>query len=70
VQNHILGFKIVCSGKWKKTRSGRKQKLTIKFGQIVNSSVSNVILYDYSVQKTRFGSCSIKVWISHSKITN
>lgn len=68
VKGSITGLKIVCSGKWKKTRSGRKQKLTIKFGQIINPSVATNILYDFSSQKTQFGACSIKVWIAHKKI--
>lgn len=66
-QNTILGIKIICSGKWKKTRSGRKQKLVIKFGKIRNASISNVLLFDYAAQKTKFGVCGIKVWISHKK---
>jgi ribosomal protein S3 len=61
LQVHIVGFKIVCSGKWKKTRSGRKQRLTVKFGRIRKSSISNKILYSYSTQKTKYGACGIKV---------
>jgi len=63
IQNHIVGFKIICSGKWKKTPSGRKQKLTIKIGKIVNSSLSNIVLYSFGAQKTKFGVCCIKVWV-------
>ena len=67
LQNNILGIKIVCSGKWKKTRSGRKQKLTIKFGRIVSPSISNMILYNFSAQKTKFGTTGIKVWVAIKK---
>lgn len=66
-KNTLLGVKIICSGKWKKTRSGRKQKLCIKYGKVRNPSVSNVILFDYTTQKTKFGACGIKVWVSHKK---
>ena len=66
-QNNIIGLKIVCSGKWKKTKSGRKQRITVKFGRIVNPSISNIILYDFAAQKTKFGTCGVKVWISHKK---
>ena len=68
LQNTVNGLKIICSGKWKKTLSGRKQKLTIKFGKIRNSTTSNKILYYCSTQKTKYGSCGIKVWISHKVV--
>ena len=64
----VNGIKIICSGKWKKSRSGRKQKLVIKIGNIRNASLNNILLYDYQATKTKFGSCGIKVWISHKKI--
>jgi hypothetical protein len=67
IQNNIVGLKIVCSGKWKKTKSGRKQKITVKLGRIVSPSISNIILYDFAAQKTKFGVCGVKVWISHKK---
>jgi ribosomal protein S3 len=67
LQHNLTGFKIMCSGKWKKTRSGRKQRLTIKFGRVRGSSLSNKILYHYSYQETRYGSCGIKVWVAHKK---
>ena len=63
----ITGVKVICSGKWKKTKSGRKQKICIKFGQVRNPSVSNVIAFHYLSQKTKFGSCGVKVWVSHKK---
>jgi ribosomal protein S3 len=65
LQKNIIGLKIICSGKWKKTRSGRKQKLCVKFGQIVSSKVSNTLLYDFNSQTTRFGVIGIKVWIAY-----
>jgi len=60
-QKNIIGLKIICSGKWKKTRSGRKQKLTVKFGQIVNSKIANTLLYDYQSQTTKYGVIGIKI---------
>jgi ribosomal protein S3 len=67
IQKSIVGLKVICSGKWKKTRSGRKQKFLVKFGRIKNPSISVATSYNYAFQKTKFGSCSIKVWISHTK---
>ena len=69
VQNHIVGFKIVCSGKWKKTKSGRKQVYSLRFGKIRNTSISNVVLYDFLTQTTKFGSFGIKVWVSLKKMS-
>lgn len=62
----ILGLKIICVGKWKKTKSGRKQKIYIKYGQIKNLSLINKISYCATTHKTKYGVCSIRVWISHS----
>lgn len=60
----IVGIKIICSGKWKKTRSGRKQSFVIQRGLLQKSSMSNNIFFDYDAQKTKFGMFGIKVWIA------
>jgi ribosomal protein S3 len=60
---HICGIKISCSGKWKKTRSGRTQKFVLQFGKIKNSTLSNVIFFNQTNQKTRYGMCNLKIWI-------
>jgi hypothetical protein len=62
-QNEIFGIKISCSGKWKKTRSGRKQSFTMQLGQIPNSSISYIVFFDQITQKTKFGCFSVKVWL-------
>jgi hypothetical protein len=62
-KSNILGLKFSCSGKWKKTRSGRKQRFTVQFGQIKNSGVANILFYDQKTQQTKFGSCNFKVWV-------
>ena len=63
---NVIGFKILCSGKWTKTSTGRKQNLYIKKGQIRASNISNKVFYYSTSQKTRHGICSIKIWITHS----
>ena len=60
-KTELLGAKIILSGRWRKTKSGRKQKLCIKYGRVRKSSVSNIIMFDYATQKTKFGACGIKV---------
>ena len=42
----IIGLKIICLGRWKKTSTGRKQKLFLKFGQVKSSDISNKIAYN------------------------
>lgn len=64
-KNNLIGIKIICSGKWKKTRSGRKQKLCLRFGKIRRTSTVNTLFYNFLDQRTKFGCCSVKVWISH-----
>jgi ribosomal protein S3 len=60
-----LGIKIICVGKWKKTNTGRKQKIYLKYGQIQSSNIANKILYHNISQTTKFGVCSIKIWVAH-----
>jgi len=67
IKGSLLGIKVTISGKWKKTRSGRKQKLCIKYGKINSATLSNVVLFDYITEKTKFGAVSVKVWISQHK---
>ena len=62
---NILGVKIICVGKWKKTNTGRKQKIYLKYGQIQTSNLANKILYHNISQTTKFGVCSVKIWIAH-----
>ena len=64
-KHNITGIKIVCSGKWKKTNSGRKQKFLIKFGQIRTNVTKTVIFTNELYNKTKFGFFAIKIWISH-----
>lgn len=64
-KHDIVGIKLMISGKWKKTRSGRKQKLVLNFGKIERSSVVNALFFEQNHQKTKYGSCNVRIWISH-----
>jgi hypothetical protein len=59
----IRGLRIVCSGRWTKTRSGRKQRLVYNKGSLKRLTFSALLDYGMSVVTTKFGVCSIKVWI-------
>ena len=67
-RNHVIGLQIICSGKWKKTRSGRKQKLFLRFGKIQKNTANNILFYHTIAQKTALGVCSLKIWISLKKM--
>jgi ribosomal protein S3 len=69
-KNNIIGLKIICSGKWKKTRSGRKQKLCIRFGKIQRTKIVNTLFYHFLTQKTKYGSFGIKIWVAHKTVYN
>lgn len=66
--SNILGLKVSCSGKWKKTRDGKTKKLTFLFGKLRRSTLSNLILYDTSSVTTKFGICTVKVWIHYKTL--
>jgi ribosomal protein S3 len=59
-----LGLKIICTGRWKKTNTGRKQNLYFKFGKTSTSNVANKIIYTIINQTTKYGKCSVKIWVS------
>ena len=63
-QTNISGLKVMFVGKWKKTKSGRKQRLILNLGKIGQSTISNPIFFHQTVQKTKFGSCNLKIWIA------
>jgi len=59
----ISGLKVECSGKWKQTASGRKQKLLFIVGNIKAQSIDQFLSFGFSTVNTKFGSCSFKVWV-------
>jgi ribosomal protein S3 len=67
-RNVIAGVKVECSGKWKQTASGRKQKLSLTIGSIKTQSLSNVMSFGFSTIHTKHGVCSIKVWLSYREL--
>ena len=62
----ILGFKLIFSGKWKKTKTGRKQKLYLKYGRIQTSNITNKIWYYNDNLTTKHGVISIKLWLAQN----
>jgi hypothetical protein len=59
---YVRGIFVKCKGKWTRTRSGRKQLLTFGIGQL-NSEQKSLTSYATTPFNTKFGSCTIKVWI-------
>jgi ribosomal protein S3 len=53
----------MCKGKWIKTTTGRKQKLTFSLGKLNNQTVTSLLDYGFSTAQTQSGSCGLKVWI-------
>jgi ribosomal protein S3 len=61
----LSGFKVVCGGKWNKTRSGRKQMLLFSIGKLRTPSMNYMSTYGATSLATKFGTFGIKVWISY-----
>ena len=57
----VRGLRIVCAGRWSKTRSSRKQRLVINRGSLKRLTLSAFLDYGSSTVTTKFGVCSIKV---------
>lgn len=62
---NILGIKIQCSGRWSKTRSGRKQKIVMVLGKTASESNKSLASSSFSAVSTRFGVTGIKVSIRY-----
>jgi len=61
---NIIGVKIECSGRWKKTKSARTQKLCFNYGQTKKIGVVNTVFFSFLTQKTKYASCGFKVWFT------
>jgi len=57
----ITGIKIVCSGRWRKTKSSRKQRTVYSFGKIRRQTFSTYVDYGFSSITTKYGVCGVKV---------
>ena len=66
--NLISGIKFICSGRWIKTKSSRKQKFIYSLGKLKNQTISAFLDYGFSFVTTKYGICSLKVWISYKYI--
>jgi hypothetical protein len=64
----VSGIKITCSGKWKKTKSGRSQKFTVTIGRLYTQSVNSLTSYGFATSVTKFGCCGIKVWVNYKAL--
>jgi hypothetical protein len=61
----VTGIKIVCSGRWRKTKSSRKQRTIYSFGKIRRQTFSKHVDYGSSSITTKYGVCGVRVWISY-----
>jgi small subunit ribosomal protein S3 len=64
----VTGVKIVCSGKWKKTKSGRSQKITVTTGRLQTQSLTALTSFGFATSITKYGSCGIKVWVNYKPL--
>jgi len=66
--NLVSSIKLICSGRWTKTKSSRKQKFIYSLGKLKNQTISAFLDYGFSFVITKYGTCSLKVWISYKYI--
>lgn len=64
----VSGIKIICSGKWKKTKSGRAQSAVFRLGRLRTQSVSSLVDCGFATSVTKFGCCGVKVWVSYKSL--
>ena len=65
---NVIGIKIIISGKWKKTTTGRKEKTILKYGKIQAANYANKLFFKHLSNKTKYGIVSLKIWIACKKI--
>jgi ribosomal protein S3 len=61
----ISGLKVTCKGKWRKTKSGRKQKIAFSIGSLQSQTMVCLSSYGFTTSATKFGAFGIKVWICY-----
>lgn len=64
IDNNIIGLKIIFSGRWKKTKNGRGQRLVLSFGSLKRTALSKSVFFSFFSEKTKFAACGLKVWLT------
>lgn len=65
----ISGIKILCSGRWSKTKSGRSQQFAFCLGKVGTQTFSSFSDFGSATATTKYGVCCVKVWITHRKVS-
>ena len=65
-QNLICGIKIVCVGRWRKTKSGRKQIFTLSKGKLSTQSFSSFVDVGFYNGQTKYGKFSLKISVAYA----
>jgi hypothetical protein len=58
---HVKGAKIICDGKWTKTKTERKQHLKVAIGSVSSTTFKTPVAFSVSTDRSRFGAFSVKV---------
>ena len=64
-QNNILGYKIVCAGRF--TRKQIATKSWTRGGSIKLNKISNLIKYSAMRVRLKYGICGIKIWLNYGQ---
>ena len=59
----ISGIRVEVTGRWTQTQSGRSQKNCFTVGKINRQFIKKYISFGSSTAVTKYGSCTVKVWI-------
>ena len=64
----ILGYKIICSGRF--TRKQRKVKLWYKNGKVQKNYFQNFVQYSLNTIRLKYGVCGVKIWFNYGYNSN
>jgi hypothetical protein len=64
----ICGVKVTCSGRWKKTKSGRKQIFIFSRGKLLTQSLSFFVDTSSYRGQTKYGAFSLKFSITYNNV--
>ena len=62
-QDNISGIKLICSGRWQKVRSNRKQRFIYRLGQFKTTKSMSYLDFGNALFHSKNGSTCIKIWI-------
>jgi hypothetical protein len=68
-KNNLVGIRIICRGRWAKTKTGRTKKISLAIGSIHSKKINSVVYHGTASKTTRFGKFMVTVLLDCGIVT-